>query len=64
MEYAVRLLTHRGKPTGYEVYEYESKKVVSFFGIQEGEQTLSQALSLAQSHADKLNGEQDGKAVS
>lgn len=60
MKYAARLLTHRGKPTGYEVYEVSTRKKLFFYRVDENN-TLSDTLKYAEEHADRLNGELDEK---
>lgn len=61
MKYAARLLTHRGKPTGYEVYEVSTRKKLFFYRVDENN-TLSDTLKYAEEHADRLNGELDEKS--
>jgi hypothetical protein len=55
MTYAVRLLTHKGRPTGYEVYNVQTRDAFFFYGVQPDEHALADALDRAQEHANKIN---------
>lgn len=62
-QFTVRVVTHRSKPQGYEVYNIETRSPVQTYLPQDDEPDLSAALGRAYAHAAQLNGDERGQTT-